>query len=328
MFGMQAVASPELVSMRAGKMNLEGTTVTADERKGLLVLRKSDDGLMHLIWKDRGTNVPVDDFIVFEGDATIRRVEECKDGFAMLVEFSQMDRKLFFYSQEPRKKGSGWEDTSKEKALLDKVNAVLTGQAAAGAAAPGSGALGMTQAELLAMLGSAVVPATSSDPASAAATPSTPAAEAGSATTTPGAPTDASFSANAISNILSSIPAAGSAPSAAQTPAAGFSADAISSILSGIGNTSDQPASASADAEQTAAAPASSPGELFPSCHVDSCMSTCDADATLCLCRSRWRRGPERRQHGRELIDGYMQLHMDRTFAHAPPLRIDSEHWS
>ena len=52
---------------------------------------------------------------VFEGDATMRHVEECDDGFAMLLEFSQTARKLFFYSQEPRKKGTSWDDTTKEK---------------------------------------------------------------------------------------------------------------------------------------------------------------------------------------------------------------------
>ena len=67
-------------------MNLENTTVTPDARKGLLVLRKSEDGLMHLIWKDRAAGTVVDDLIVFEGDATMRRLDECPDGFAMLLE--------------------------------------------------------------------------------------------------------------------------------------------------------------------------------------------------------------------------------------------------
>merc|ERR1719502_2103699 len=128
--GMAPAAAP-LLQMKAGKMNLEGTTVTPDTRKGLLVLRKSEDGLMHLIWKDRGAGTVVDDLIVFEGDATIRRLEECKDGFAMLLEFSQTVRKLFFYSQEP----------------LDKANNILTGGATSAPAASGGapgGALGMT----------------------------------------------------------------------------------------------------------------------------------------------------------------------------------------
>ena len=82
MFGaMPAAANGPLLQMKAGKMTLENTRVTADDRKGLLILRKSEDGLMHLIWKDRNAGTVVDDLIVFEGDATIRQIDECTDGF-------------------------------------------------------------------------------------------------------------------------------------------------------------------------------------------------------------------------------------------------------
>ena len=123
------------MQMKAGKLNLQNTTVTADPRKGLLVLRKSEDGLMHLIWKDRNASTAEDDLIVFEGDATIRRLDECKDGFAMLLEFSQTARKLFFYSQEPRKKDLGWADAAdvkKETELLDKAQIVCATLSGAG----------------------------------------------------------------------------------------------------------------------------------------------------------------------------------------------------
>eukprot|EP00900_Chrysochromulina_parva_P004706 jgi/Chrpa1/14236/Chrysochromulina_OHIO_Genome00018237-RA len=223
MFGMPG-ASPELVSMRAGKANLEGTTVTSDPRKGLLIMRKSDDGLTHLIWKDRVANSVVDDLIVFEGDAKIQRVEECKDGFCMLIAFAAGGRKLFFYSQEPRKKGSDWEDVSKEKDLMDKFHRVLTGESAT--AREGTGALGMTQAELLAMLGGTVAPPAPAAPA-APASSAAPAAAAGAAPV---------FSADSISSILGSIPAP---PAGGAAPA--FSADAISSILGGLGPAAGPP---------------------------------------------------------------------------------------
>ena len=255
---MPGGAAP-LIQMKAGKMTLENTTVTADARKGLLILRKSEDGLMHLIWKDRNAGTVVDDLIVFEGDATIRRVDECTDGFAMLLEFSQTARKLFFYSQEPRKKGSGWgaDDTSKEKEMCDKANNILTGgTATAPAAAAGGGpggALGMTHSELLAMLGGGAA-AAGSAPASdatgaggidvsaalgalgAGAIPpgsspaSGPPASAAPASAAPATP----FSADNIANILGNIGTpAGGAPAA---PAAGgaFSADAISNILGNL----------------------------------------------------------------------------------------------
>ena len=43
-----------LVEFRAGKMKLEGKTVTADTRKGLVYL-KMEDTLLHFYWKDRQT---------------------------------------------------------------------------------------------------------------------------------------------------------------------------------------------------------------------------------------------------------------------------------
>jgi len=171
-------------------MNIEGTTVTSDPRKGLLVLRKAEDGLMHLIWKDRQANSVVDDLIVFEGDATIRQLDECKDGFALLLEFSQTARKLFFYSQEPRKKGLAWtaEDTAKEKELVDKINSILTGGPSAAAPASGpAGALGMTHSELLAMLGGTAVPPAAPSPAPSSSEPSAPAPASGNAAPAPSA---------------------------------------------------------------------------------------------------------------------------------------------
>ena len=41
-----------LVEFRAGKMKVNGTTVTADSRKGLVYI-KMDDNLVHFCWKDR-----------------------------------------------------------------------------------------------------------------------------------------------------------------------------------------------------------------------------------------------------------------------------------
>lgn len=46
-------SSKNLVEFRAGKMNLRGTTVTADKRKGFVYIYQSDDSLMHFCWKDR-----------------------------------------------------------------------------------------------------------------------------------------------------------------------------------------------------------------------------------------------------------------------------------
>ena len=142
-----------LFEMQCGKATLAGTTVTADPRKGILSLKKSEDGLMHLIWKDRTTNAVEEDLIVFPGDATLRHLDVCKDGYVMLLEFTQTKRKLFFWSQERRKKGLDFskpEDVSKEKALLEKANRALTGTPEPVPASTGFG--GLTHTELMAML--------------------------------------------------------------------------------------------------------------------------------------------------------------------------------
>jgi hypothetical protein len=49
-------ASKNLLEFRAGKMNLSGTTVTPDKRKGLVYIYQSEDSLMHFCWKDRSTS--------------------------------------------------------------------------------------------------------------------------------------------------------------------------------------------------------------------------------------------------------------------------------
>ena len=48
-----------LVEFRAGKMKLNGRTVTSDTRKGL-VFMKTSDSLLHFCWKDRKTGEVAD----------------------------------------------------------------------------------------------------------------------------------------------------------------------------------------------------------------------------------------------------------------------------
>ena len=64
LFGSSATgsrsASKNLVEFKAGKMELKGTTVSPDKRKGLVYLHQSDDSLMHFCWKDRTSGTVVD----------------------------------------------------------------------------------------------------------------------------------------------------------------------------------------------------------------------------------------------------------------------------
>ena len=219
--------------MQCGKATLAGSTVTADPRKGLLSLKKSEDGLMHLVWKDRATSAVEEDLIVFPGDATLRHLDVCKDGYVMLLEFTQTKRKLFFWSQERRKKGldfSKLEDISKEKALLEKANRALTGTPEPVPATTGFG--GLTHTELMAMLSGGAAP-----PGGA-----------------PAAAPSAGDAADAALLLSVTAPAAAAAaPGTAPAASAPFSSDAISSILGNLGTTPGAAAPAPAPANFTAA---------------------------------------------------------------------------
>lgn len=228
-----AGARSGLFEMQCGKATLAGSTVTADPRKGLLSLKKSEDGLMHLVWKDRATSAVEEDLIVFPGDATLRHLDVCKDGYVMLLEFTQTKRKLFFWSQERRKKGldfSKLEDISKEKALLEKANRALTGTPEPVPATTGFG--GLTHTELMAMLSGGAAP-----PGGA-----------------PAAAPSAGDAADAALLLSVTAPAAAAAaPGAAPAASAPFSSDAISSILGNLGTTPGAAAPAPAPANFTAA---------------------------------------------------------------------------
>ena len=55
--GGRSQAKSSLVEFKAGKMTFNTSTkmVSPDKRKGMLMVTQSDDQLMHLQWKDRGT---------------------------------------------------------------------------------------------------------------------------------------------------------------------------------------------------------------------------------------------------------------------------------
>jgi 26S proteasome regulatory subunit N13 len=61
LFGNVAPArSRNILEFKAGKMNLQGTMVHPDKRKGLVYVHQSDDSLMHFCWKDRNTGIVED----------------------------------------------------------------------------------------------------------------------------------------------------------------------------------------------------------------------------------------------------------------------------
>ncbi|KAK6941215.1 RPN13, DEUBAD domain [Dillenia turbinata] len=93
-----------LLEFRAGKMNLEGTRVVPDTRKGLVRIAKGEEGLVHFQWLDRTQNVVVDDQIVFPNEAVCEKVNQAS-GRVYILKFNTDDRKLFFWMQEPKSDG-------------------------------------------------------------------------------------------------------------------------------------------------------------------------------------------------------------------------------
>jgi hypothetical protein len=81
-------AGSKILSIRAGKMNISGTTVTADPTKGLIELYRDHDQLMYFVWRNRSNNAvsPNDELVVVPGEYTWKRVHQCKsvDRFVFL----------------------------------------------------------------------------------------------------------------------------------------------------------------------------------------------------------------------------------------------------
>lgn len=73
-------AGTKLLSFRAGKMNMSGTTVTADPAKGLIELWRDADQCMYFVWRNRASNslAPNDELVVVRDDYTWKRVHQCK----------------------------------------------------------------------------------------------------------------------------------------------------------------------------------------------------------------------------------------------------------
>eukprot|EP00055_Hartaetosiga_balthica_P006602 m.21012 g.21012 ORF g.21012 m.21012 type:complete len:368 (-) comp5316_c0_seq1:81-1184(-) len=63
--GARSTQGPRRVEVKAGRMNMVGTTVTAQPEKGLIFVEKDDFGLTTFNWMDRDTNVVEEQLIVF-----------------------------------------------------------------------------------------------------------------------------------------------------------------------------------------------------------------------------------------------------------------------
>jgi len=126
-------SSKTLVEFRAGKMTMNASTklVSPDKRKGLLSIYQSDDTLMHLTWKDRGTGTLEDDLIIFPDDCEFQAVPACTTGRVFVLKFKTSSKLMFFWMQEPK--------ADKDEELCKKVNDSLNNPPAPGSGRSGGG---------------------------------------------------------------------------------------------------------------------------------------------------------------------------------------------
>ncbi|GCB66792.1 hypothetical protein scyTo_0005034 [Scyliorhinus torazame] len=131
--GSRGSSSKYLVEFRAGKMSLNGSTVTPDKRKGQVYIQQTDDSLIHFCWKDRTAGTVEDDLIIFPDDCEFKRVAQCTTGRVFVLKFKTGSKRLFFWMQEPK--------SDKDEEFCRKVNEYLNNPPMPGALG-GSGSSG------------------------------------------------------------------------------------------------------------------------------------------------------------------------------------------
>eukprot|EP00930_Biecheleria_cincta_P015283 TRINITY_DN1279_c0_g2_i1.p1 TRINITY_DN1279_c0_g2~~TRINITY_DN1279_c0_g2_i1.p1 ORF type:complete len:303 (+),score=87.70 TRINITY_DN1279_c0_g2_i1:52-909(+) len=127
---------------KAGRMDWDGRMVTADKRKGKIVLFTSEeDQLTHLTWWDRDKNEQVTDLIVIN-DAYFERVEKCTTGRVYILRFTSSDKKMFFWMQEPKDE----KDAGNIKKFNDAIGATIPEKQTGATGAPATSATPATGA--------------------------------------------------------------------------------------------------------------------------------------------------------------------------------------
>jgi len=108
-----------LLAFKAGRaFRTEGTnTVVPDPTKGAIILSSGDDGLLHLVWKNRTTNTIEEDLILFPTDATFTKVPQATGGRVYVLKFSSSDQRHFFWMQD--------ESSARDEEFVNNVNGLL-----------------------------------------------------------------------------------------------------------------------------------------------------------------------------------------------------------
>ncbi|KAH9261041.1 hypothetical protein BASA81_000745 [Batrachochytrium salamandrivorans] len=127
--------------------------IDPDLRRGLVLLQRGSDGATHFVWKDRATQRPVEDLLVFPGDQELAKVDTGRAGdrVVVLTFKTSPGKRMFFWMQEPVG-GSKDDDRLREiNRLMNPAAAAAAGSTARGAAssaapvAPAESAVGFDE---------------------------------------------------------------------------------------------------------------------------------------------------------------------------------------
>ncbi|EPZ35841.1 26S proteasome complex ubiquitin receptor, subunit Rpn13 domain-containing protein [Rozella allomycis CSF55] len=108
-----ASTSSDRIEFKAGKLSQQGRLVVPDPRKGLISVKISDDGLLHLMWIDRRTNMTEDvqnylfqfkDLIVFPDEAELVHVPQCTTGRVFVLKYKTSSQRFFIWMQDSNDK--------------------------------------------------------------------------------------------------------------------------------------------------------------------------------------------------------------------------------
>jgi hypothetical protein len=124
MAAQQAEAREQVFySFNCGICNFNSSTktVTADPRKGKIVISMEDDGLLRLQWRLRHKDENEQQHFLFPNGATWTRVNECKDGAVFLLKMKDSNVRHFYWSQEPKNE----KYDKKNAEILRKVGALI-----------------------------------------------------------------------------------------------------------------------------------------------------------------------------------------------------------
>eukprot|EP00049_Salpingoeca_infusionum_P001235 m.46464 g.46464 ORF g.46464 m.46464 type:complete len:337 (-) comp10927_c0_seq2:1329-2339(-) len=114
-----AAPKPKRFEIKCGKMEMEGTTVTALPEKGKLYVKKDPMGLNCLCWQNRTTLTEDEPIFVFPGEQKLQMCKSAPASSRVMYLKLQAERR-FFWLQEP--------DNAKDAEIIVKFNKLMNGE--------------------------------------------------------------------------------------------------------------------------------------------------------------------------------------------------------